>query len=122
MPLSASPRDFAQRPVECAPISLKCREPHVLEPNPYTVRDPPISPLTTAMDVEAPKTADDIKHYTFVDAENVSETASIGKGDLLSHEHVDPVLNAKMHLVNNAIDEIGFTPYHWKLFVLNGFG
>ncbi|PSS25022.1 hypothetical protein M430DRAFT_114392 [Amorphotheca resinae ATCC 22711] len=27
-----------------------------------------------------------------------------------------------MHIVNNAIDEIGFTPYHWKLFVLNGFG
>ena len=27
-----------------------------------------------------------------------------------------------MHLVNNAIDEIGWTGYHWKLFVLNGFG
>lgn len=27
-----------------------------------------------------------------------------------------------MHLVNNAIDEIGWTNYHWKLFVLNGFG
>ena len=47
---------------------------------------------------------------------------SIQKGDLLSLEHVDPVLNAKMHLVNDAIDEIGFTPYQWKLFVLNGFG
>ncbi|KAK3723641.1 Filamentous Growth Regulator, partial [Vermiconidia calcicola] len=47
---------------------------------------------------------------------------SIRKGDLLSLEHVDPALNAKMHLVNNAIDEIGFTSYHWKLFVLNGFG
>jgi MFS family permease len=23
---------------------------------------------------------------------------------------------------NNKKDEIGFTPYHWKLFVLNGFG
>lgn len=45
-----------------------------------------------------------------------------GKGDILSLEHTDPVLNAKMHLVNNAIDEIGFTPYQWKLFVLNGFG
>lgn len=44
------------------------------------------------------------------------------KGDILSLEHTDPVLNAKMHLVNNAIDEIGFTPYQWKLFVLNGFG
>ena len=48
--------------------------------------------------------------------------ASIQKGDLLSLEHVDPALNAKMHLINNAIDEIGFTTYQWKLFMLNGFG
>ncbi|KAF2271152.1 membrane transporter [Lojkania enalia] len=46
----------------------------------------------------------------------------VQKGDILSLEHTDPVLNAKMHLVNNAIDEIGFTRYQWKLFVLNGFG
>lgn len=51
-----------------------------------------------------------------------SDDESVHKGDLLSLEAVDPVLNAKMHLVNNAIDEIGFTPYHWKLFCLNGFG
>lgn len=51
-----------------------------------------------------------------------SDEDSLMKGDLLSLEHVDPVLNAKMHLVNNAIDEIGFTPYHVKLFILNGFG
>jgi hypothetical protein len=37
------------------------------------------------------------------------EASSIGKGDILQLEHTDPVLNAKMHLVNNAIDEIGFT-------------
>ncbi len=47
---------------------------------------------------------------------------SVQKGDLLSLEHVDPVLNAKMHLVNDAIDEIGFTTYQMKLFFLNGFG
>ncbi|KAI9740162.1 MAG: hypothetical protein M1834_004740 [Cirrosporium novae-zelandiae] len=34
----------------------------------------------------------------------------------------DPVLAAKMHLVNEAINEIGWTNYHWKLFFLNGFG
>jgi MFS family permease len=50
------------------------------------------------------------------------ETRSLGKDDILQLEHTDPVLNAKMHLVNNAIDEIGFTTYQWKLFVLNGFG
>ncbi|QIW96614.1 hypothetical protein AMS68_002132 [Peltaster fructicola] len=48
--------------------------------------------------------------------------SSTRKGDLLNLEGVDPVLNAKMHLVNNAIDEIGFTGYHGKLFILNGFG
>ncbi|OAL05678.1 membrane transporter [Phaeosphaeriaceae sp. SRC1lsM3a] len=46
----------------------------------------------------------------------------VGGDDILRLEHTDPVLNAKMHLVNNAIDEIGFTTHHWKLFVLNGFG
>lgn len=47
---------------------------------------------------------------------------SIQKGDLLNLESIDPVLNEKMHLINNAIDEIGFTWYHGKLFILNGFG
>ncbi|KAJ4988972.1 major facilitator superfamily transporter [Stagonosporopsis vannaccii] len=50
------------------------------------------------------------------------DSSTLGKGDILSREHTDPVLNAKMHLINNAIDEIGFTTYQWKLFVLNGFG
>ncbi|GAM89495.1 hypothetical protein ANO11243_075340 [Dothideomycetidae sp. 11243] len=50
------------------------------------------------------------------------DDVSIRKHDLLSLEHTDPVLNAKMNLINNAIDEIGFTPYHVKLFILNGFG
>jgi hypothetical protein len=50
------------------------------------------------------------------------ETTSIRKGDVLSLEHLDPVLNAKMHIVNDTIDEIGFTKYQAKLFCLNGFG
>jgi hypothetical protein len=58
-----------------------------------------------------------------VDPERASlETSSLGKTDLLGAENVDPVLSAKMHLVNDAIDEIGFTPYQAKLFCLNGFG
>ena len=28
--------------------------------------------------------------------------SSLGKGDILSREHTDPVLNAKMHLINNV--------------------
>lgn len=50
------------------------------------------------------------------------DDSSIKKGDLLNLESIDPVLNEKMHMVNSAIDEIGFTPYHAKLFVLTGFG
>ncbi|KAL1884016.1 Filamentous Growth Regulator [Diaporthe australafricana] len=42
--------------------------------------------------------------------------------DILALQDLDPALNQKMHLVNNAIDEIGWTNYHWKLFGLNGFG
>lgn len=30
------------------------------------------------------------------------DSVSIAKGDLLSQEHVDPVLNAKLHLVNDV--------------------
>ena len=30
------------------------------------------------------------------------EAESFGKGDILQLEHTDPVLNAKMHLVNNV--------------------
>jgi hypothetical protein len=30
------------------------------------------------------------------------EVESFGKGDILQLEHTDPVLNAKMHLVNNV--------------------
>ncbi|KAK4176185.1 major facilitator superfamily domain-containing protein [Triangularia setosa] len=42
--------------------------------------------------------------------------------DILARQDLDPAMNAKMHLVNNAIDEIGWTFYHTKLFFLNGFG
>ncbi|KAJ6114378.1 hypothetical protein N7486_000156 [Penicillium sp. IBT 16267x] len=45
-----------------------------------------------------------------------------GENDILGGERVDQVLAAKMVLINDTIDEIGFTPHHWKLFCLNGFG
>ena len=50
------------------------------------------------------------------------DIVNVQGGDLLDLESVDPVLNAKMKMVNDAIDEIGFTRYQAKLFVLNGFG
>jgi hypothetical protein len=72
-----------------------------------------------------PPTDDTKKHTdtTHHDAAIIADDdVSVGKGDILQLESTDPVLNAKMHLVNNAIDEIGFSRYQWKLFVLNGFG
>lgn len=65
---------------------------------------------------KAPPAYEAPNHYHDVDE------FSTGKGDLLGREGVDPVLEAKMHLINNAIDEIGMTGYQWKLFMLNGFG
>ncbi|KAK0706066.1 major facilitator superfamily domain-containing protein [Lasiosphaeria miniovina] len=41
--------------------------------------------------------------------------------DVLGLQDLDPALNRKMHLVNNAIEELGWTRYHTKLFFLNGF-
>ena len=55
-------------------------------------------------------------------ARDSHDIVNVQGGDLLDLESVDPVLNAKMKLVNDTIDEIGFTPYQAKLFVLNGFG
>jgi hypothetical protein len=101
----------------------------------------PVSSYGTKMETSSSK-AEDKKVLPARDVENQDETSSLGKGDVLQLEHTDPILNAKMHLINNAIgkfltssipfishifltrqkDEIGFTPYHWKLFVLNGFG
>lgn len=42
--------------------------------------------------------------------------------ELINTYAVDPVLTKKMALVNAAIDDIGMTPFQWKLFFLNGFG
>ncbi|ETI26190.1 hypothetical protein G647_02967 [Cladophialophora carrionii CBS 160.54] len=44
------------------------------------------------------------------------------EGQIFSMNDVDPALDKKMRLVNNAIDEIGWTGMHLKLFFLNGFG
>ncbi|KAH8881333.1 MFS general substrate transporter [Thozetella sp. PMI_491] len=51
-----------------------------------------------------------------------SEVSSLNAEDILALKDIDPALDMKMHLVNNAIDEIGWTGYHTKLFFLNGFG
>lgn len=42
--------------------------------------------------------------------------------DMTGLEGNDLILAQKMSLVNDALDEIGFTPYHLKMFFLNGMG
>ena len=44
------------------------------------------------------------------------------KYEVFDSSSIDPILAKKMHLINNAIDEIGMTPWQWRLFFLNGFG
>ncbi|KAG6018213.1 hypothetical protein E4U43_007054 [Claviceps pusilla] len=58
----------------------------------------------------------------FDDVRDTDGCSTHGGEDILASQDMDPALNMKMHLVNNAIDEIGWTPYHLKLFFLNGFG
>jgi hypothetical protein len=52
---------------------------------------------------------------------DVDNSIDLGN-ELIDTSKVDDVLTRKMALVNAAIDEIGMTPFQWKLFFLNGFG
>ncbi|KAI5970737.1 FGR2 [Candida margitis] len=58
--------------------------------------------------------------------EQITPTSTIESGTLNEETEIyqlkDEVLTKKMKLINDAIDEIGFTPYHLKLFFLNGMG
>ena len=53
--------------------------------------------------------------------EDVGSNIDLEK-ELYDNVAIDPVLAKKMALVNDAFDEIGMTPWQWKLFCLNGFG
>lgn len=54
--------------------------------------------------------------------ESIKSVSSLSDVDLLDLESDDDALAKKLRLINNALDEIGFTPYHLKLFFLNGMG
>ena len=49
------------------------------------------------------------------------ESATLNDDNEIYHLK-DEVLSKKIKLINDAIDEIGFTPYHLKLFFLKGMG
>lgn len=81
---------------------------------------PTISSSTSQRDVSDPEgkvvgetgTEEDSRNSSLIDP----------RKELYDSSGIDPVLARKMTLVNNAIDEIGMTPFQWKLFFLNGFG
>lgn len=53
---------------------------------------------------------------------NADNSSSLGSKEVFDVKLYDPVLAKKMALVNQAIDDIGMTGFHWKMFFLNGFG
>jgi len=63
------------------------------------------APGAKSMDVEAKSGSDPELDTDFYS----DDASSLAKSDLLGKEDTDVCLAAKMRLVNNAIDEIGFT-------------
>lgn len=79
------------------------------------------------MSADSPSTAysKDTKHAfsSEVDEHAMSSDSSIDlRKEVFDATKIDPGLAQKMALINEAIEEIGMTPFQWKLFFLNGFG
>ncbi|OAL53985.1 membrane transporter [Pyrenochaeta sp. DS3sAY3a] len=55
-------------------------------------------------------------------ATDMGNESEILNGEIIACDAINPTVAAKMVLVNEAINQLGFTGYHWKLFFLNGFG
>jgi len=94
-----------------------------------TMSSLPVPPPLTdhELDVEESKLASESKAAAVVHDgsghASSDEDSSIDlKREIYDTSVIDPVLAKKMALTNNAIDEIGMTPWQWKLFYLNGFG
>lgn len=64
--------------------------------------------------------------YSVKDAELLEDGKGVmikaAQKDMTEVENDDPALSAKIHLVNDALDEIGFTWTHAALFCIAGFG
>lgn len=79
---------------------------------------------TTSMENAEKKSSTKETSYTDSDIEATGGSSSESDTlvDMTEVETDDPALIKKIHLINNAIDEIGFTWWHVKLFCLAGFG
>lgn len=82
------------------------------------------SPSVADTDSNESKEAYDRKGADVLSVHNgyTSDSASDPVEGVFDTETIDPVLAKKMELVNKAIDDIGMTSFHWKMFCLNGFG
>ncbi|KAL8696948.1 MAG: hypothetical protein Q9201_007395 [Fulgogasparrea decipioides] len=56
------------------------------------------------------------------DVNDNSSVDEVKTTPVLDQDSVDPVYQAKAHVLNNAIQQIGMGKYQWELFVLVGFG
>ncbi|KGO46695.1 Major facilitator superfamily domain, general substrate transporter [Penicillium expansum] len=63
--------------------------------------------------------ADDSNQY---ESGGITSTPVDQNEELIDTREIDLALTRKMALANAAINEVGMTPFHWKLFFLNGFG
>ncbi|OAL31293.1 hypothetical protein AYO20_08203 [Fonsecaea nubica] len=88
---------------------------------------PPPPPLKSnadlgiANDKRAELVADHKGLHSPSSSERDEDSVDLNK-EIYDSTAIDPVLAKKMALANSAIDEIGMTPFQWKLFYLNGFG
>lgn len=67
----------------------------------------------------------DTQHAFFSEVDEhagISDSSIDLQKEVFDATGIDPVLAQKMALINEAIEEIGMTPFQWKLFFLNGFG
>ncbi|KZV93829.1 MFS general substrate transporter [Exidia glandulosa HHB12029] len=68
---------------------------------------------------------DDEKHALDskdADAASAKDSVHRAEDDLLPEGSLDPVYQAKAHVLNQAIQDIGMGKYQWQLFVVTGFG
>lgn len=76
------------------------------------------------MSVDPASTAysEDTKHASSSEVDEHAASSIDFQKEVFDATKIDPVLGKKMALINEAIEEIGMTPFQWKLFFLNGFG
>ena len=63
----------------------------------------------------------DEKASISIDAKSIDESSS-RNSEVFNVADIDTALAKKTAAINDAIDQIGLTGFHWKLFCLNGFG